>query len=212
MSSQYDFGFASSVAMFDDFLVRAHKKHGAELHSELAYEASERLRQMQFLLDRIAAINAHTQSGKPLSSDDLQLKLEPPTATPGEDNGKHIREAMFVVRAHTESFYYLAFRFWKILKMKPIKAGGRGIPLLGSFECPGVRDVRNHLLEHPDGPDSQIFTQTFDLGTHEGPRLKVHTDFGPPPKHNDAGLFVNAAEFKANLQKLLTRVIAEQLQ
>ena len=213
MNTLPDYDLQSTIELFDDYLARVHAKHPKEIHSDLAYEASERLRQMQFFLQRISATVEHLQNDRTLSAADLQLRFETPASTPEDTNtGNHLKRGMFVVRAYTESFYYLAFRFKKILSTKTAKTGGRTIPFLDAFDPVGVRTVRNQLLEHPDGKDSQVYTQTFDLGTQAGPRLKVHSNGDPVPAVSDKGIFLNAAEFKVMLEALLKRVIAEKLQ
>lgn len=213
MSNLPDYNLDSTIQLFEKYLSLAHAKHPADLHSDLAFEALERLRQMQFLLQRISAIVTHLHSSRSLSVADLQLRFEEPAESlTGDDTGNHLKHGMFVVRTYTESFYYLAFRFKKILATEPRKTGGAGVlPFLASFDPVGVRTVRNQLLEHPDGKDSQVFTQTFDLGTHDGPRLKAHTGSGPAQEPSDKGLFVNAGEFKTDLDALLNRVISEKL-
>ena len=87
---------------------------------------------------------------------------------------------MFELRLSTEAFYYFAARFIKILKC---------FPKLKTFDAPGIRNVRNHLIEHPD-----VTQQDWGYSARTGPALKSTTPRHPGKKHVplDAGLFVNA--------------------
>lgn len=172
----------------------------------LGIEAVERLGQMQFLLSRVTAIQHHVLAGNPLSVSFLLLPIESPsTSTDSTDTGIAISEAFFHVRLYTESFYYLAFRFRQILTTPTQPAGGYPLPLLHTFEAVGIRNVRNHLLEHPEGRISQKFSQDHSLGGTNGPQLKLDSTLS---EHTDSGLFVNAAEFKQRLHTALDQAIA----
>ncbi len=91
----------------------------------------------------------------------------------------------------TEAFYWLAARTRSVV---------RQLPGLEKFEAEGVRNVRNHLLEHPEGKSSRVLVTSFASGGPQGPVVKGvrydhHANVWP-----DKGLFVNAAEFAANLK------------
>ena len=171
----------------------------------LGIEAFERLEQMQFLLTRVTTIQQHVLGGSPLTVSVFLLPIERPSPTNSADTGFAIREAFFHVRLYTESFYYLAFRFGQILATRNQTTGSYPLPLLHTFEAVGVRAVRNHLLEHPEGRTSQKFSQDHSLGGTNGPQLKLDSTTSA---HTDSGLFANAAEFKQRLQAALTQAIA----
>ena len=92
----------------------------------------------------------------------------------------------------------MAFRFREILTKRP-----NALPKLHSFECAKIRDVRNHLLEHPQ---SQSLSQDHSLGGANGPQLKLDTGVS---EQTDCGLFVNATEFKERLHTFLNLAIVE---
>lgn len=198
----FDYDLATTLGLFARYLELAREKRSAEVQALLAAEAYERLEQLHFLLRRIATIQSHVLSGRQLSSSDFLLPIEP--SPPASDTGLAIRDAFFHVRLCTESFYYLAFRFRQILTVANKLTGNHALPLLKSFEASGVRDVRNHLVEHPEGRSSQRFSQDHSLGGASGPRLKL--DAGAT-EYLDAGLFANAAEFKRELGRLLSAAI-----
>lgn len=189
----------STVELFVTYLTKAKKKHGGKLNSELGQEALQRLRQISWLLRRIHLICKRLRES-PLSSKDFLMPIEAPRKMESISNeGELLDQGFFIVRAYTESFYYLAFRLRHILQ--------NGMPGLSGFECKGVRNVRNHLIEHPE--KSKVLLQTFDLGltSGKGPRLKVD----PAQKkveHVDIGLFVNALEYKTSLETALNKAIA----
>jgi hypothetical protein len=81
------------------------------------------------------------------------------------------------------------------------------MPELNSFEAAGVRDVRNHLIEHPEGRGSQVLSQSFAFGGPNGPIVKALRDTSETA-HPDAGLYANAREFAVNLESTLQRGIA----
>jgi hypothetical protein len=102
---------------------------------------------------------------------------------------------MFEIRVLVECFYYFAARARHII---------RGMPELNSFEAAGVRDVRNHLIEHPERRGSQILSRSFAFGGPNGPIVKPIRDTSETA-HPDAGLYANAHEFAVNLETALKR-------
>ncbi|WP_100614340.1 hypothetical protein [Confluentibacter citreus] len=107
-------------------------------------------------------------------------------------------KVLFEAKLYTEMFYYKAFRLRNIIRY----SGGLG----KNFECIGIRNIRNILLEHPE-KSGFIYIYNFGLGIKDiGPILKT----GNPEndeKFKDIGLFKNATEFKINLEKILTDFI-----
>lgn len=112
-----------------------------------------------------------------------------------------MEKVLFEIETLTEAFYYLASRFRTFLRKGPFSH-------LHSFECEGARNVRNHLLEHPEGRSSRIFAQSFGVGGEEGPTLKIERNAGQEHLFPDAGLWANAKEIKNNLEVLLDRVLS----
>ena len=92
----------------------------------------------------------------------------------------------------TEAFYWISFRTKSVISK---------LPGLRNFDPIGVRNVRNKLLEHPEGADSGVIWGGFASGGPMGPVLKAprydhQTDIWP-----DAGLFANAIEFSNDLKR-----------
>jgi hypothetical protein len=110
---------------------------------------------------------------------------------------------IFEIEMKTESFYYFAARMRTILTHK-----SKPLPGLEGFECEGARNVRNKLLEHPEGSDSKVLLQSFGVGGEEGPTVKANREEGQEGIFPDAGLWKNAAEIKGNLEMLLDRALA----
>lgn len=95
-----------------------------------------------------------------------------------------------VIKTGVESFYHFAFRVREILNhhTKPL-------PGIGSFECIEIRDVRNHLLVHPER-HTQLYAQSWSWDTEGGPALKNFGPFANPEHVRDQGLYVNARSFE----------------
>ena len=92
-----------------------------------------------------------------------------------------------------ECFYYISFRTRTLL---------RSVPGLASFDCPGIRDVRNHLIEHPEGKSSGVLENSFSWGRSYGPVIKSRRR--DTMVFMDKGLYVNYLEFQDLLcEKLL---------
>lgn len=106
----------------------------------------------------------------------------------------------FRIKFYTESLYMHAFRIMDIMRHK-----SKPLPGLSSFVCPGVRDVRNHLLVHPEGAASQIFSQSFQWGPDTGSIIKPRREPGELGRHNDLGLVQNMEEFFRNFTRVVVR-------
>ena len=105
-------------------------------------------------------------------------------------NGVRADDTVYLeLRTLTEAFYYIAARTRSVLRSGEL-------PGLKSFECPGVRNVRNKLLEHPEGADSRVFTAGFGFGGDTGPHVKAVRRTGQEDIFPDAGLYKNAQEFQ----------------
>ena len=103
----------------------------------------------------------------------------------------------------TECFYHFAFRLREILQTYH--------PAFEGFESKAIRDVRNHLLVHPEkqGKDAKIFPSFgFSDDLNIGPRIKDYN--GGNHLNQDKGLFVNASEFRESLIKHFNRELSKQ--
>lgn len=200
-SRQLDYDLKPTIKHFEDYVKAARQKDASAIHFELAVEAVERLKQLDLLLTRVAVIQRHISTSRNLCIRDFLLSIEAtPVGLESADEGQVIAEGFFHARLYAETFYYLAFRFRQILTTKNSATRKYTFPNLKSFEATGVRDVRNHLLEHPERRTSQVFSRDHSLGGLDGPKLKIDTS---GTDHVDRGLFVNAAEFKQSLENLL---------
>jgi len=100
----------------------------------------------------------------------------------------------FEIKLYCETFYYIAFRIRNIVRHS--YGLGKG------FGCPGVRNVRNLLIEHPEKPRYKIHNNSFESGGKNGPRFYPIRN-KKDPTYQDPGLFINAEEFKLNLKNTL---------
>ncbi len=105
----------------------------------------------------------------------------------------------------TEWFYYTAWRLREIIHSKNC-----GLPGLCGFEALGMRDVRNHILQHPEKYDVARQVQSTAIDDTVGPMLGNAYWSAPTKPFRDPGLYVNAFEFATNLQAVLTRAIEEK--
>lgn len=130
----------------------------------LGGEALTRLEQMQFLLRRVATIQQRVIAEGPIPINDLLLPLEPrPSFSNTTDDGHNYQQIFFHVRLYTETFYYVAFRFWAILTKQKKNTDQYALPHLKAFRSDGVVCVRNQLLEHPDGKKAKHFQKITRL-------------------------------------------------
>lgn len=178
-------------AIFSRYMQAAANQSALRYNAELAGEVQTRLEQLDFILSRI----------RTLDRERIEYIGRPNPHEPSD--GKVLRSNAFEVRLFTEAFYYLAARIRTILCHKE-----EPCPLLKTFECPGARNVRNKLLEHPEGRDSRIFASDWAVGLPEGPRFKVHSRPSGVPAFVDQGLYVNTRELRHNLEDLLRKALA----
>jgi len=113
-------------------------------------------------------------------------------AKPGDPHSHDLIEEIHTL---TEAFYYFTLRTMHMFQELP---GGPGLPATKGFDAPGVREVRNWLVEHPEFPG-----RGFQIGAERGPVLGLQFDTDPM-EHQDAGLCVNAMEFR---EKLMSRLL-----
>jgi hypothetical protein len=130
--------------------------------------------------------------------------------TPPPDETKFTKEEFqemqrleFEIQLFTECFYYLAGRLRTILRNR-----AEPFPGLTSFECEGVRNVRNWLLEHSEREHSRVTIRSLGWGGPQGPVLKSIREQGQEQVFPDKGLYCNAAEIKANLERLISNALA----
>lgn len=116
--------------------------------------------------------------------------------------GIHTDDAIVIeIQVLAEAFYYKAWRVQRVINLV-LPTG------LKHFKCRGVRDVRNKLLEHPESSSSGVVTGGFAFGGVNGPTLKHGRPVRVPTAFPDAGLYINAEEYRRNLESTLESVIA----
>jgi hypothetical protein len=175
--------------------------------ADLWTEAQERLAQLDFLYYcaknlqekhwNVISAQAHAVTSAQTPSDKQRAR----TSAASRRQAALADDLSFQLRLSTEAFYYFAARFIRILNC---------FPHLKNFHAPGVRTVRNHLLEHSEGP-SGITSQDWGY-SNTGPALKSTTP-GPRFKENvprDPGLFVNAAELRDRLGRRLGELLIRE--
>ena len=175
-----------------------HQRRGADAdRSNLIAEAHKRLEQLEWLVLRISTLQ--TRDGrndrwtfKPGISDAI-------ARTEHERRGRQRRRLGFEIELLSESFYYLAWRLRQIVVRLP------GFKSLGAT---GIRDVRNHLLEHPE-KFSKALNPNFMYGLDlpNGPVLKP---FGARQGAiHDRGLYANASELIDEMLNRLRRAVED---
>jgi hypothetical protein len=209
--------FDVAMKKFDEYCKVRGATPGFSPH--LAAEVQIRLQQLQYIVERVRQLErSHGQDIRRVQSA-FAAGPGTQTLTSGGTSGslpsgaqveidafwsgvaEHERE----IRLLTESFYYFAHRIWKI-------ACHRSTPLPGlRFECPGVRDVRNMLIEHPEKAASPVYAQSFGFGYPEsGPRLKTTSPPQAPDVVLDRGLYANAREFESSFVRRMELSISSQ--
>lgn len=203
--------FERCIELFDEYYRIADTKHIDGFSAALGCEIRERLQQMNWLLsqvrlrdDELSAIT--TRSGLRIKAHVDQLKAAglsyegasiPMDWPMSQGDGARVTGLMFEIQLHVECFYYFAGRARSII---------RGMPKLKSFESEGVRNVRNHLIEHPEGNASKVLSRSFAFSGAAGPVVKAVRE-SSETAFPDAGLFANAQEFAGNFETALMNAI-----
>lgn len=200
--------FETTIEKFRLYFRKMRSEKSSNFNHDLAGEVEKRLKQLDYLYKVIE--EKHSRYWDLYWKEDLyvktlrkQLGLKPnsPFTYPRTNESYEMEKLFFEIELHTETFYYIAHRIWKIAESKK-----EPLPGLKSFKCIGVRNVRNQLLEHPEG--SGLLAQSFMVGGEQGPTLKPDPQ-NEQDKFTDKGLEANALEFRTNLERLLDSVISQ---
>lgn len=173
--------FDQTVILFDEYY-RHEDSVDPAFNKDLACEGRKRLTQTNKLLRMIIELEGEDRTLSPPPGN--WVKGENPEVDKTIYRMTEIGDELEFL---TEAFYLFAFRLREIIKL---------LPELKNFECEGVRDVRNHLLVHPERKDSEVFIQSFGHGGSQGPVIKALRYSDQVNISPDKGLFVNAAELK----------------
>jgi hypothetical protein len=176
-------------------------------HNEHGIEARKRLTQLIWVLRRVTdlhqeASDLFTETFPWEMADRERHKIWQEKRDRGDFDAA-TRKQMEVsdeIELLAEMFYYAAFRAQSIFSKR--------LPGLSGFDATGVRIVRNHLIEHPEGRSSGVVANGFGYGMPRGPVLKAVRDSEQSAIHPDAGLFNNAAEFAEILVRKIRAALA----
>jgi len=203
--------FEQTIILFDRY--RHRMESDPSFNRDLAYEVAERLKQVDFLVERVRTLERTLMEPQDARSAlfrahiaDLQARNIPFESVPvpagmaiSKQEFDESQRLTFEMKLFTESFYYLAGRIRTILRNQIFP-----MPGLTKFECLGIRNVRNKLLEHAEGKDAQVRLHSFACGGPQGPVLRAIRYVGQESIFPDNGLYSNAEELRANLEGLLT--------
>lgn len=99
---------------------------------------------------------------------------------------------------YTEAFYWFAWRTRQAIQF---------IPGLKRFDCVGVRNVRNKLIEHPEEKNGPSGVGGGWGITSDGVTLHVGRDHEHHRRYPDYGMIINGEEFFDNLISMLSEAL-----
>ena len=179
--------FSPLLDLFREYSLASREDTLYAFDADLAAEARKRIRQICTIL---SAVHAHGEENKAATREASELSEK--GGAQQEALVVRIQQSMELLELFTECFYLFAWRLRQVLRL---------LPGLNAFEAKGVHTVRNQLIEHPD-PKRQPLLPAFSFDHEKGPKLKPFAPLGLEPI--DSGLWVNAEEFKSNLELLLS--------
>lgn len=151
-----------------------------------------RLRQMSALLERIELLNAYINVTLLPADHPRRVAWKGGIPTPFSVWQPHVEE----LTLWTDCFYHIAWRAVCITASTNPKA----FPGLGTITAVGIRDVRNHLIQHPQ---ASALAQAWTLSAEAGPRLKPLEHRPGSKAPDDRGVFANAEEFRTTVNASL---------
>lgn len=198
--------FQPVIKKFGKYLDKMEAENPSGFSDDLWNEVNKRLKQLDWLYKHISKKHSKCMESvwrEHRRTERLRNEQEWTSGSiivPKTRDSRKIDKLMFEIEMFTESFYSLAGRMRTALR-------SGSLPGLQSFECEGARNVRNKLLEHPEGKDSRVFGQSFGIGGEEGPILKVEREDDQEAIFPDAGLWANAKEIRDEFGSLLDRIL-----
>jgi len=177
----------------------------------ILHEVRGRLRGLQWVHARLVQLDRELESNQREALPPEEPKPEvmklvfSDAARPDCVHHKHAHaapERFDELRILLEAFYYSAHRLVDVLNN-----GQPDLPGMPQFAARGVRDVRNHLIEHPDRK-SGVLVFSIATGGPVGPQLKPLRWSLDPPGTENPGLHANAAEFCRALEDALAQAVA----
>jgi len=201
--------FETPRRLFDRYYCQHLAANTPGFDEHLAQEARVRLCQVHELYNRVINLERsmfeHELKPNPPPKDPLAAKVvlhdlsRPPCNHP--DAPLRPYTPADEVRISLEAFYYNACRVRDLFRDSL-----DGLPGLQAFEAAGVRDVRNHLVEHPTRQRG-VKVMAIALGGPVGPQLKPVRWSHDPVGTVDAGLHANAREFCSSLEATLLAAV-----
>jgi hypothetical protein len=202
--------FEKSRVELERYGIAASKNGLSKRADHVLQEVRARLRQLQWLHARLVRLDAEVEA---------QARAELPADAPRQSVVKVLSRESSVAGSDTselatfpfqpidelsillEAFYYSAHRVLDLLH-----DNRDHLPGMGRVNAAGVRDARNHLVEHPNKAGGVHF-YSVAAGGPVGPQLRPIRWSEDPPGTKDQGLHANAREFEQALQRCLTRAI-----
>ena len=155
-----------------------------------AKEAYKRLQQIGYIIRKLETLV-------------LGFQVLYPTIKIGE-GGKKLFDSVALMELYAEAFYYIANRFVKAVSKLP---GFSGF----SDKVENIPDVRNYLIEHPYGDESQVFGGSMGFGGEKGPVIKESRPVTmPQEKYRDNGVFKNAKILQSKLEQQLLPILKDK--
>ena len=198
--------FESSRILVETYLFRL-QPAGSKLALHQMQEVRARLRQLDYCYGQIRNLSrelmpepTRRQGGKTTNQIHLFADTAPAEVNParlGLLETQNYDPLIILV----ENFYYSSHRIIDILN-----DGIRFLPGLIRVRAYGVTTVRNHLIEHVRGKGGNT-VYSFSLNV-SGPRLRPLSWSKDEKGSRDEGLWKNADEFRASLNKSLEAGIA----
>ena len=188
--------FEQIIVQLAQYCEQCQRHSGSALEPAVVDEALKRLSQMNRILVMVTALDAESRAIVAAITDyACREEGEPPAPELWHRTSAIGQDAEML----TEAFYYFAFRFRRVI---------RRVPGFEKFEAAGIRDVRNHLIEHPETM-SKVLDGSFKHGGAEGPVLKPIRSETQKDIALDRGLFINAAEMRGKLEGRLARLTGD---
>lgn len=203
--------YEESIRLLDEYAEALLAESPGEFDGRYVAEVRSRLRQMDFLLDRVrqAERDSVDAMGRSRAVFAEFVDATPTTeiaTSPAPDALKMTssefgrwQRAEMELTTFTEAFYFFAHRARQILR--------KGlVPGIKSFEVPGVRGVRNHLIEHPE-KKAGVVEQSWQWDGPNGPHLKSVRSSNDA-RFRDPGLYANAQEFADQFEHRVASAMA----
>jgi hypothetical protein len=203
--------FEQCRASLEQYIVALRQKTMTKRGDHLLQEVRARLRQLQWLHARLLHLERELEEEglKTSSPEHRRPKVfkqifheESGTKSNPQIQAQLPFQRIDELRVLLEAFYYSAHRVRDILRDQE-----SDLPGVPGFEAKGVRDVRNHLVEHP-GRDKGVLVYSTACGGPVGPQLRLLRWSLDPPGTQDQGLHHNAKEFEHALEVCLSRAIS----